>query len=74
MNILKEQGYFSAEAGMKRSCRSLKPLPGGGIPLIGNIAGGPPIEAVEHLEETLAISPEMFGCEQCFGLGSAAIP
>jgi repressor LexA len=36
--------------------------------LIGDIAGGTPIEAVEHLEETLAISPELFGCQQCFGL------
>jgi repressor LexA len=68
LNVLREQGYIAAETDKKRSWRSLKPLPGGGIPLIGNIAGGKPIEAVEHLEETLAISPEMFGCEQCFGL------
>ena len=68
LNILRDQGYIAAETDKKRSWRSLKPLPGGGIPLIGNIAGGVPIEAVEHLEETLAISPEMFGCEQCFGL------
>jgi repressor LexA len=68
LNILREHGYISAEADKKRSWRSLKPLPGGGIPLIGDIAGGPPIEAVQHLEETLAISPELFGCEQCFGL------
>jgi repressor LexA len=68
LNILREQGYIAAEADKKRSWRSLKPLPGGGIPLIGNIAGGVPIEAVEHLEETLAISPKMFGCEQCFAL------
>ncbi len=68
LNILKERGYIAAEIAKKRSWRSVVPLPGGGIPLIGDIAGGAPIEAVEHLEETLAISPEMFGCEQCFGL------
>lgn len=68
LNVLKAQGYISAEADKKRSWRSLKPLPGGGIPVIGDIAGGAPIEAVEHLQETLAISPELFGCEQCFGL------
>jgi repressor LexA len=68
LNVLREQGYIAAEADKKRSWRSLKPRLGSGIPLIGNIAGGKPIEAVEHLEETLAISPELFGCEQCFGL------
>jgi repressor LexA len=68
LSVLKAQGYISAEADKKRSWRSLKPLPGGGIPLIGDIAGGPPIEAVEHLQETLAVSPELFGCEQCFAL------
>lgn len=68
LNVLRERGYISADAEKKRSWRSLKPLPGDGIPLIGDIAGGAPIEAVEHLEETLAISPEIFGCEQCFAL------
>ena len=68
LNVLREQGYIAAETDKKRSWRSLKPLPGGGIPLIGDIAAGAPIEAVEHLEETLAISPELFGCQQCFGL------
>jgi repressor LexA len=68
LNVLRENGYIAAEADKKRSWRSLRPLPGGGIPLIGDIAGGAPIEAVEHLEETLAISPELFGCEECFGL------
>ena len=68
LNILKERGYLDSDAAKMRSWRSVKPLPGGGIPLIGTIAGGPPIEAIEHLEETLAISPQLFGCEQCFGL------
>jgi repressor LexA len=68
LNVLRDRGYILAEADKKRSWRALMPLPGGGIPLIGDIAGGAPIEAVEHLEETLAISPELFGCEQCFGL------
>jgi repressor LexA len=68
LNVLREHGYIAAEADKKRSWRSLKPLPGGGIPLIGDIAAGAPIEAVEHPEETLAVSPELFGCKQCFGL------
>jgi repressor LexA len=68
LNVLKARGYLDSDPAKKRSWRSVKPLPGGGIPLIGDIAGGPPIEAVEHLQETLAISPELFGCAQCFAL------
>jgi repressor LexA len=68
LNVLKSRGYLASETAKMRSWRSVKPLPGGGIPLIGTIAGGLPIEAIEHQEETLAISPEMFGCAQCFGL------
>ena len=68
LNVLKSRGYLASETAKKRAWRSVKPLPGGGIALIGTIAGGPPIEAVEHLEETLAISPELFGCAECFGL------
>ena len=69
LNVLKLRGYLSADTAKKRSWRSMGGgLPGGGIPLIGNIAGGAPIEAVEHMEETLAISPGLFGCGECFGL------
>lgn len=68
LNVLKERGYLDSQASKMRSWRSVKPLPGGGIPLIGEIAGGPPMEAIEHLHETLAISPEVFGCAPCFAL------
>ena len=68
LNILKAKGYLASDAAKMRSWRSLKPSAAKGIPLIGNIAGGRPIESIERLEETLAISPELFGCERCFGL------
>ena len=68
LNILKDKGYIVSGDAKKRSWRSVRPLPGGGVPLLGNIAGGAPIEAIEYLEETLAVSPEMFGGGQCFGL------
>jgi repressor LexA len=68
LNVLKDKGYISAEMAKKRSWRSLVALPGGGVPLLGNIAGGAPLEAIEHLEETLAISPALFSRGQCFGL------
>ena len=68
LGVLKERGHVDSQAAKMRSWRSVKPLPGGGIPLIGEIAGGPPIEAVEHCQETLAISPEVFDSAPCFAL------
>ena len=68
LGVWKERGYLDSQEAKMRSWRSVKPLPGGGIPLIGEIAGGLPMEAVEHLQETLAISPEVFGCAPCFAL------
>ncbi len=68
LNILKEGGYILAEPGKKRSWRLSKDVPGRGIPLIGAIAAGRPLAAIENLEEELAISPSVFGCDRCFGL------
>ena len=68
LHVLKEKGYLTAEAGKKRSWRLNKPAWVRGIPLIGKIAAGAPLEAVEYFEEELAVSPEMFGCETCYGL------
>lgn len=68
LNILKDKGYIVSENEKKRSWRSVRPLPGGGVPLLGNIAGGAPIEAIQYLQETLAVSPELFGGGQCFGV------
>lgn len=68
LNVLKNKGYVTAEAGKKRSWRFSKEIPGRGIPLIGAIAAGTPLEAVENIEEELSVSPSVFGCDECFGL------
>jgi repressor LexA len=69
LNILKDRGYLHSDIGKKRSWRSTGSFPvPGGIPLVGAIAAGNPIEAIELAEEDLAISPALFGCEHCFGL------
>ncbi len=69
LNILKDRGYLHAEALKKRSWRSTSAVAMvGGIPLVGSIAAGDPIEAIEQTEEDLAISPSVFGCRQCFAL------
>jgi len=69
LNILKDKGYLHADTLKKRSWRSTSAVPVvGGIPLVGAIAAGDPIKAIQQIEEDLAISPSVFGCEACFGL------
>lgn len=69
LNVLKDRGYLQADAGKMRSWRSTGGFAAvGGIAVVGAIAAGRPIEAIEHVEEDLAISPAVFGCEACFGL------
>jgi len=68
LNILKDKGYILAEPGKKRSWRFSREVTGRGIPLIGTIAAGQPLEAIENLEAELPIAPSLFGCTRCFGL------
>jgi len=68
LNVLRDRGYLTAEPGKKRSWRFAGELPVKGVPLIGEIAAGVPLEAVENFEEEVAISPSIFGCDTCFGL------
>jgi repressor LexA len=68
LNILKDKGYIHDAASRKRSWRSTGALSVGLIPVVGAIAAGDPIAAIEHVEEELAVSPSLFGCEACFAL------
>ena len=68
LHVLKDKGYITAESGKKRSWRFSGELPGRGLPLIGYIAAGTPIEAVENIREKLSIPPSLFGSDACFGL------
>ena len=68
LNILKDKGYILADPGKKRSWRINKDITGSGIPLVGTIAAGQPVEAIENLEGELPVSPGLFGCKQCFSL------
>jgi repressor LexA len=57
LHVLVEKGYLIASAGKKRSWR----IPGGPvgktIPVIGQIAAGTPIMALENREDDLRIDP-----------------
>lgn len=68
LNVLKEKGYLLADKGKKRSWRFSRGMSGFGIPVVGDIAAGLPVEAVENFEEELAISPEVFGSGRYFAV------
>jgi repressor LexA len=68
LHVLKDKGYIVAEAGKKRSWRLARHITGQGIPVLGDIAAGVPIEAIENIEEELKIDPSVFGGDNCFGL------
>ena len=68
LHVLVEKGYLIAPDGKKRSWR----IPGGPvgktIPIIGRIAAGIPIMALENREDELPIDPSIFGSKTCFAL------
>ncbi len=68
LGVLKEKGYIISEPGKKRSWRFSKENTGMDIALVGSISAGVSIEAIENFEEELAVSPALFGCDNCFGL------
>ena len=68
LGVLKSKGYLVSDRDKNRSWRFSGTVPSGGIPLVGNIAAGEPTEALNYVEEELAVSPSVFGCETCFGL------
>ncbi len=68
LHVLKDKGYIEAEPGLKRSWRPARDIIGQGISVLGTIAAGVPIEAIENIEEELMIDPSVFGCDHCFGL------
>jgi repressor LexA len=68
LNILKDRGHILADPGKNRSWRFSRELPINTIAVMGAIAAGAPIEAVENIEEELRVDPALFGSEHCFGL------
>ena len=68
LNVLKEKGLLLSDPGKNRCWRFAGEVPGKTVPLLGCIAAGVPIEAVENIEEELKVDPSLFGCDRCFGL------
>jgi repressor LexA len=68
LGVLKSKGYLKSEPTKNRAWRFSGTIPRLGIPLMGAIAAGQPIDALNYVEQELAASPELFGCDDCFAL------
>jgi repressor LexA len=65
MKALERKGYLRSKKGMPRTLELLKSR---GIPLLGRIAAGEPVLAVEEAEESLDLDPGFFGAGRFFAL------
>ncbi len=65
MKALQRKGFLKAQAGKPRALEVLRPR---GIPVLGRIAAGQPILAVEEAEEVLGLDPGFFGQGSFFAL------
>jgi repressor LexA len=79
---LEKKGMISRERGKARSIQITDPVTlgglkqsspkwddtGFGIPVLGRIAAGPPIEAIEQCDRFLPVSSSLFGSREVFGL------
>ncbi len=66
MKALEKKGYMRSRAGRPRALEILQSRRG--IPLLGKIAAGKPILAVEDAEEVLGLEPNFFGQGRFFAL------
>jgi repressor LexA len=68
LSLLREKGFVRSDDGKKRSWRALAVIPEKGMPVLGEIAAGNPIETISFSDEQIAVSPSAFGSEDCFAL------
>lgn len=70
LKALERKGYIQIHSGKSRGITLLKPHPAStrGIPILGRIAAGLPVLAVENIEDTLPVERHFFGEEECFAI------
>jgi repressor LexA len=60
VRFLRKKGLLASQMGAagskKRSLMSLMPVPSSGVPLVGRIAAGVPIEAIENIERSIDLA------------------
>jgi len=67
LSSLERKGYIRVHPKKSRAIEVIKD-PFSGIPIIGEIAAGDPIAAIEKTEEAIDIDPKLFTTEPCFAL------
>ncbi|KMY69147.1 hypothetical protein AAU61_06450 [Desulfocarbo indianensis] len=65
MKALQKKGFLRSTPGKPRTLELLSPK---GIPLLGRIAAGEPMLAVEEADEVLGLEPSFFGSGKFFAL------
>lgn len=67
---LERKGYLRRPAGRRRAINILRPIrpSSGGVPILGRVAAGRPILAVENLEGELTLAPPAHGRSVHFAL------
>ena len=69
LKTLEKKGFIASTPGKKRSWRLTQKVSRyRGIPLLGQIAAGLPIDAIENRTEELPVDAAMFGTDACFAL------
>lgn len=68
MKALQRKGYIRTTPNRPRTLEVLKPLRAKGIPLLGRIAAGEPILAIEEAEQRVDLDPAFFGSGSFFAL------
>jgi repressor LexA len=66
LNKLVKAGYINMKKSLSRGMELTRPLLG--IPLVGRISAGVPIDAIENIEEHIDSITEMFGLRDMFAL------
>ena len=70
LRSLEKKGYIQVHPGKGRGITlpGARPLSEGQIPVVGRVAAGMPILALENIEEFLGINRRFFGAEACFAV------
>lgn len=69
LKALEKKGYLQIHSGKSRGITLLKPHSAAkGIPILGKIAAGLPVLAVENIEDNLPVEKHFFGEEECFAI------
>ena len=68
LKMLEQKGYIKSTSGKKRSWRPVHPEPLHGMPVLGEIAAGEPLDIWDNMDEQLPVDPAFYGHEACFAV------